>query len=104
MRYRDALIELGECYAGNRELTKALAVLRRAVAMDDLHEPAVRALMRLYALDGQTHTALDLFCRLERQLEELRALPGRRTQSLYRSIQAGYQPSPHGLVSRPQPA
>ncbi len=104
MRYRDALIELGECHVGNGELSQALAFLRQAVAMDDLHEPAVRALMRLYALDGQTHTALDLFHHLERQLEELHALPGRRTQSLYRSIQAGYQPSPHGLVSHPQPA
>ncbi len=89
MRYRDALLELGQLYVQGQRSTDALAALNRAAALDDLHEPTICTLMRFYALDGQPRAALDLFHSLERQLDELRALPDQETRSLYRSVQAG---------------
>jgi ATP/maltotriose-dependent transcriptional regulator MalT len=87
IRYRDALLELSECYAEQREFAAAVSTLSRAMAVDDLHEPVVRALMRLYALDGRPGLALDIFHQLTRRLQKMRAFPEQETQSLYRSIQ-----------------
>jgi len=88
MRYRDALLELSECYMEEKEFANAALILNRALAIDDLHEPTIRMLMRLYALDGRSGAALDLSHQLERQLQELRVPLERETQSLRRSIQA----------------
>jgi DNA-binding SARP family transcriptional activator len=94
IRYRDALLELSECYVGQREFAAAVSVLSRAMAVDDLHEPVIRALMRLYTLDGRPGLALDAFHQLTRRLQRIRAFPEQETQSLYRSIQANLlQPS-----------
>jgi LuxR family maltose regulon positive regulatory protein len=89
MRYRDALLELGELDTEQGEFAAAASVLGRAAAIDDLHEPTIRALMRLYHRDSRPRAALDLFQQLERRLGALRILPAPETQSLYRSIQAG---------------
>jgi LuxR family maltose regulon positive regulatory protein len=86
-RCRDALLELGELYTKEGKFTDALSALRRAVALDDLYEPTIQALMRLYALDGQPRLALDLFHRLEQQLQGLNTLPEEETQSLCHSMQ-----------------
>jgi ATP/maltotriose-dependent transcriptional regulator MalT/DNA-binding SARP family transcriptional activator len=85
-RYRDALLELGELYMEKGKLADALPTLRCAVAQDDLYEPAVRALMRLHILNGQSRLALDIFHCLERRLEGLHVFPGEETQALCRSI------------------
>ena len=89
MRHLDALVELGELYMENEEFERAFTVLNRAVALDDVYEPAIRALMRLHALDNRPNTALGIFCQLERRLQELGARPVQSTRSLYRSIRVG---------------
>ncbi len=85
MRYRDALLELGECYVAKNELDRALAALNKAVALDDYHEPAIQALMRLYKLNDQPRLAQDLFHQFAQRLQGIQALPERETQLLYRS-------------------
>ena len=89
LRYRGVLLELGELYMETEELANAFSVLNRAVAVDDLHGPAIRALMRFYVLDGRPRAATDLFHRLRQRLQELDASPEQETQSLYQSIQIG---------------
>jgi ATP/maltotriose-dependent transcriptional regulator MalT/DNA-binding SARP family transcriptional activator len=90
MRYRDALVELGELYMQEKAFADSRSVLKQALTVDRLHEPSVRALMRLHAFDGRPHAAMDLFRRLRRQLQrELDAPPEQETQSLYQAIQSG---------------
>jgi DNA-binding SARP family transcriptional activator len=88
MRYRDALLELGELYIEKKGLADAISVLNQAIAVDDLHEPTAQMLMRLYTLDGRPGAALDIFQQLKRRLQELHVLPGQETRSLYQSIRA----------------
>jgi ATP/maltotriose-dependent transcriptional regulator MalT/DNA-binding SARP family transcriptional activator len=87
MRYRDALLELGKLYTERKEFASAVSTLNWAVTTDDLHEPSVRALMRLYVLDGRPGAALDIFQQLKQRLQKLRALPEQETQLLCQSIQ-----------------
>ncbi len=90
LRYRDALVELGELYTLDEQFDSALTVLRQAIAVDEWHEPTVRALMRLHALAGRRSVALSLFNKLEQQLrQELGASPAPETQDFYQAIQAG---------------
>ena len=89
-RFRDALLELGELYLAQDQFGHAFATLSQAIDVDDLHEPAVRALARLHALDGRRPAALDLLERLMRQLQEkLDTPPSPETQALYQAIQKG---------------
>ncbi len=99
LRYRDALLELGELYTARGELARARAALGHAVELDDFYEPAVRALMRLHALEGQRRQALDVFSGLEQRLRDQRALPGKETLLLRRDIQANF--STPQLVAAP---
>jgi len=88
-RYRDALLELAQLFMDKEEFSNAFAILNRAIAVDNLYEPATRALMHCHTLDGRPRAALDLFRRFKGQLQrELDAQPEPETQSLYRSIQA----------------
>lgn len=90
LRYRDALVELGGLYVMDQQFGRALSILSQAVAVDELHEPAIQALMRLHALDGRRRAALNLFNKLEQQLrQELGASPAPETRALYQAIQAG---------------
>jgi LuxR family maltose regulon positive regulatory protein len=89
MRCRDALVELGELYMEKGEFRLAFFALNRAMSLDDFYEPTIRALMRLHALDGQPHLALDISHRLEQRLRrELNTSLAQETQSLRQSIQA----------------
>ncbi len=89
-RFRDALLELGELYLAQGQFGDAFGTLSQAIDVDDLHEPAVRALARLHALDGRRPVALELLERLIRRLREtLDTPPSPETQALYRAIQAG---------------
>ena len=94
MRYRDALLELGKLLMKKRKNANAFSVLNRVATLDNLYEPAIRALMRFYVRDGQPHSARDVFHQLERRLQNMRSFPGQKTQSLYRSIQARPWPAP----------
>lgn len=73
----------------------ALAHARRWVSLDDLHEPAQRALMRLLSWDGQRSAALDQYRRCVRVLDdELGVGPLDETTDLYESIRADRLPPP----------
>jgi predicted ATPase/DNA-binding SARP family transcriptional activator len=66
---------------------QAVPYARRWVALDRLHEPAQRALMRAYALAGQTGAALRQYEECARLLEsELGAKPEQATRELYDQI------------------
>ncbi|MBN1136209.1 MAG: tetratricopeptide repeat protein [Anaerolineae bacterium] len=91
------LQRLVRCHAARRDYGPAIAHARRWLALDPLHEAAHRALMRLYAWDGQRAAALRQYRECARFLqEELGARPEEATSQLYEDIQAGRPPSPPG--------
>ena len=93
MRLLEALVELGGCYIAQAQFDRAFVPLSRATAIDDLYEPAGRALMRLYALDGRVRAALTHYKQLAERLgQELGALPAPETQALYQAIRTGDYP------------
>ena len=62
---------------------------RRWVALDPLHEPAQRALIRLHALAGQHSAAVRQYQECERILEaELGVAPEDETRALYEAVRA----------------
>lgn len=68
--------------------TTAIEPARRRLALDPLHEPAHRTLMRLYAASGQRAAALRQFRACAQRLEhEIGATPGDETVRLYQAIQ-----------------
>jgi DNA-binding SARP family transcriptional activator len=90
MRYRNALVELGELYMEQDEFAEGFSVLCRATPVDNLYEPASRALMRLYASDGRRDSALRHYERLRDYLrQDVGTVPDDQTQSLYEAIQTG---------------
>jgi LuxR family maltose regulon positive regulatory protein len=94
LRFRDALLELGECQTDQGQFERAFVTLSQAVEIDDLHEPASRALMRLYALDGRSHAALIHYEQLVQRLQkELGTRPASETQALYQAIRDGDIPA-----------
>jgi TolB-like protein len=69
---------------------QAAAVARRLLMLDPLREGAHRALMRLYAQQGQTALALKQYQTCRDQLQqELGVKPEAETTRLYQSIQQG---------------
>ncbi len=87
----DALQRLAANHEADGELELAIAVTRRWLALDPLHEPAHRGLMRLYALAGQRVAALRQFEECSRLLAaELGSPPSAETRTLHREIQAGH--------------
>jgi hypothetical protein len=83
-------------------LETAIAYARRWLALDPLHEPAQRQLMRLYAWDGQQAAALRQYQECERILaEELGGSPDEETTALYEAIKAKRLPAPD-QVMRPE--
>lgn len=67
----------------------AIPHARRRLALDRLHEPAQRQLMRLYAQTGQWAAALRQYEECARVLEEeLGVLPSEETTALYQDIKA----------------
>jgi predicted ATPase/DNA-binding SARP family transcriptional activator len=78
---------------------------RRWLALDPLHEPARRALMRLYAFAGQQAAALRQYQEGMRLLEaELGAAPESKTTALYEAIKARRLTPPTVQPARPPPA
>lgn len=69
------------------ETKRAIEAARRWLALDALHEPAHRALMLLYARDGQRAAALRQYHECVRQLDtELGVAPLPETTELFRAI------------------
>lgn len=82
-----ALQWLIEWHAAHREYEPAIAHARRWLALDPLHEPAHRQLMRLYAWSGQQSAALRQYQECQRSLQaELNIEPEAETRALYETI------------------
>jgi DNA-binding SARP family transcriptional activator/pimeloyl-ACP methyl ester carboxylesterase/tRNA A-37 threonylcarbamoyl transferase component Bud32 len=85
--YGQALEQLVQAYRTQQAWDQAIAYARRWVALDGLHEPAHRALMRLYAWAGQPAAALRQYQECARILDaELGATPEEATTALYEAI------------------
>jgi DNA-binding SARP family transcriptional activator len=86
-------------FSGQAEApARAIDYARRWLALDPLHEPAQRQLMRLYAANGQRADALRQYQQCVEVLDsELATPPENETSALYAAIQAGTfeMPSPH---------
>jgi DNA-binding SARP family transcriptional activator len=85
-----ALQRLARWYGDHDDYDTAIPYARRWLALDPLHEPAHRALMRLYVASGQRAAALRQYGECERLLkEELGAEPECETTQLYEAIHSG---------------
>jgi predicted ATPase/DNA-binding SARP family transcriptional activator/Tfp pilus assembly protein PilF len=90
-----ALQRLVRYDAVSGRLEEAIHCARRWVALDPLHEPAHRELMKLYTWAGQRSTALRQYQDCARILEaELGASPEDETIQLWEAIQAERLPPP----------
>src|SRR6266511_4662708 len=85
--YGQVLEQLVQAYRGQQAWNQAIAYARRWLALDGLHEPAHRMLMRLYAWAGQQAAALRQYQECARILDaELGAAPEDETTALYEAI------------------
>jgi ABC-type oligopeptide transport system substrate-binding subunit/DNA-binding SARP family transcriptional activator len=90
----DVLERLAYRYGVQDEFEEAIAYARRWVALDPLHEPAHRQLMRLYAWSDQRAAALRQYSECERILqEELGVPPQEETSQLFEAIKENREPS-----------
>ncbi|MGE5601786.1 MAG: AfsR/SARP family transcriptional regulator [Nitrososphaerales archaeon] len=100
-----SLETLAAGHAGQGAYERAIEYGRRWLALDTLHEPAHRELMRLYALAGRKEAALRQYGECARVLsEELGIEPGEETRGLYQAIRSGQLGDPAQPASAPQPA
>ena len=92
--YADALAERTTVAERAGDLPAAIAHARKRLALDPLHEPAHRDLMRLYARSGDRTAALRQFREAARLLDhELGVAPVSETRLLYEAIEAGTLPT-----------
>jgi predicted ATPase/DNA-binding SARP family transcriptional activator/Tfp pilus assembly protein PilF len=90
-----ALARLARGYGAQGALQVAITYARRWAALDPLHEPAHRQLMRLYAWSEQRTAALRQYDECARVLqEELGVSPEQETVQLYRTIKGQQEPPP----------
>jgi predicted ATPase/DNA-binding SARP family transcriptional activator len=101
--YGQALEQLVQAHQSIGAYGNAIGYARRWVALDVLHEPAHRTLMRLYALAGQYAAAARQYQECVRVLgAELGAEPEEQTTALYKAIRTR-QVTPPGVEGRPPP-
>ncbi|MFQ5617253.1 MAG: BTAD domain-containing putative transcriptional regulator, partial [Anaerolineales bacterium] len=74
-KFAGALERLVACHAKRDELDPAIQHARRWLALDPLHEPAHRVLMRLYAQSGHRAAALRQYRECVRILESELGVP-----------------------------
>jgi predicted ATPase/DNA-binding SARP family transcriptional activator len=98
-------IELAEIEAPG-DPAAAVGRLREAIAGEPLHEPAQRALMRVYAGAGQRQEALAQFQQLKRGMRrEFEDEPDDETRRLYQEILTrGLEPARDPPPAPPEPA
>lgn len=97
----EALQSLIGWYASQEEFERGVEYGRRWLALDPLHEPAHRQLMRLYAWAGQQAAALRQYEECVRLLkEELDVEPEAKTEALYNAIKTRQLEIPGGQGSR----
>jgi predicted ATPase/DNA-binding SARP family transcriptional activator len=88
--YHESLMLLGDEWFREQRYQKAVDAYRRVLARDELHEDAVRALMRALADAGERSQALRVYQRFaERLRAELDAEPDRETKRLLEHLQDG---------------
>ncbi len=98
-----ALERLVDEYSARGQFETAIPYARQWLALDTLHEPAQRALMRLYAWSGQHSAALRQYQECLRALEEgLGVAPQETTTQLYQAIKTKQLPAPQP-ESQPAP-
>jgi len=89
----DALDRLASAAMAAGDDATAIAHLRRRLALDPLHEPAHRALMRAYTRSGDRSAALRQFHECARRLDaDLGVAPSAETRALHDAIEAGALP------------
>jgi DNA-binding SARP family transcriptional activator len=101
-----ALERLAGLTAAKGEYEEAIGHARRWLAMDPTHEPAHRALMRLYVEAGRRGAALRQYRHCVRVLEaELGVVPSPETTALYEALRKGSpRPAAAKPVSLPPPS
>ena len=87
--YLDSLMLLGERHAADGRHGKAAEAFRRVLARDELHEEALRALMKSLAEAGERSQAMRIYQRFAGRLkEEMQAEPQRETVRLLEHLRA----------------
>jgi DNA-binding SARP family transcriptional activator/Tfp pilus assembly protein PilF len=90
-----ALDRLTQCHTALAEYDQAITYARRWLALDRLHEPAHRRLMRLYAWAGQRTAAVRQYRECAQVLDrELGVAPLEETIRLYEAIKDQRAPAP----------
>jgi DNA-binding SARP family transcriptional activator len=90
-------------HSGQGDFEQAIEYGRRWLAMDTLHEPAHRQLMKLYAWAGQQAAAIRQYEECVRYLdEELGVPPEPETEALYETIFARKLPTPSVKKAEPK--
>jgi DNA-binding SARP family transcriptional activator/predicted ATPase len=85
--FAEALKQLVQAYVHMGQFDTATGHARRWLSLDNLHEPAHRTLMQLYAWSGQQAAALRQYEECRRLLKEQLAIePEGETQALYTAI------------------
>jgi len=88
--YLESLMLLGEQHTKEQRAAKAVEAFRRVLARDELHEEALRALMRALADAGERSQALRVYHRFADRLRtELEAEPDEETTRLLERLQEG---------------
>lgn len=101
-----ALQTLSHGYMAQPDYPTALSYARRWLALDLLHEPAHRCVMRLYALSHQRAAALRQYQECVRIFQEETGVePTAETTALYEQIRTGSlaEPTLNNSVARPTP-
>ena len=92
--YGTVLARLAAAAERDGDVTAAIAHTRRRLALDPLHEPAHRDLMRLHARSGDRAAALRQYRDAARLLDqELGVAPVAETRALHDAIEAGTLPT-----------
>lgn len=101
-RMAGALRLLVGCHRAQQQYEAAITYARRWVMMDTLHEPAHRALMRLYAAAGQRTAAVRQYEKLKDLLEEEMGVePQPETTALFEQILQGeWEPQRQATVGK----
>src|SRR5215218_491966 len=98
------LERLAKALIGQHRWDDAVDAARRWLALDPLHEPAQRQLMRIYAWSGRRGAALRQFQACQRVLEEeLGVEPLEETVAVHEAIQANRLPPPPPIAPDPHP-
>src|SRR5215218_8370065 len=99
------LERLATAQIGQHRWDDAVDAARRFLALDPLHEPAHRQLMRIYAWSGRRGAALRQFQACQRVLaDELGVEPLEETVAVHQAIQANRLPPPPPVATAPAAA